>query len=180
MKCHILVKGVPVGTWDLENLTDVSVVPAETDDKQRTDEAAEGATPEPVRVKVESKWRDLNAKMKGEEGFALAVSGERLVWLDQHPDAIVTHRGMQPKGIRASERRCHDTCEVPVGMLIIYIKKNGGTTHYTAGRVQEDREKPGQGSLYADDGITHIGTRREGTTFVHILDIDGVRKEFRS
>jgi hypothetical protein len=176
MKYQLTVKGNLITTFDAEDLHDIQVeVVAES-----STEVPPPEPPKAARVKFESKWRDLNSRMKGEEGYTLAVDGERLVWLDQHPDAIVTYRGMQPKGIRASERRCHDTCEVPTGLIVILIKKDGGTTRYTAGRVQEDTAKPGQGSLYDNDGITHIGTRREGNSYVHILDIDGVRKEFHS
>ncbi len=134
-------------------------------------------TPEPKRVRIQSKWRDLNSRMNGEEGYTLAIHEDRLYWLDQHPDAVVVSKGMMARGTRASERHCQNVCEVPVGTIVIYIIKNGGI-RYTAGRIQEDREKPGQGSLYADDGVKHIGIRRKGDTYIHIVEIDSVRKEF--
>jgi hypothetical protein len=132
---------------------------------------------EPKRVKLRSKWRDFNCKMKGEECYRLAQFGDRLVWIDEHPDAVDVARGMLAKGIRASERKCANIVEVPVGTLVVTIHKNG-TTSYDAGRVEEHPAMPGEGRLSND--CKHVGVRRVVGGYVHVLEIDGRRVEYRS
>ena len=143
--------------------------------------SAEGASSSeaPKRVLLWTRWRSLNSKMHGEEAYRLAIDGDRVVWIEEHPDVIVTQKGMGPRGFRASERKCHNVAEVPVGLIVITIKKNGATS-YEAARVQVDKDAPLEGAFYEGDGVRHVGCRKVGNGFVHVLEIDGHRREFRS
>lgn len=149
--------------------------------------AAELAPPPPARVQIRSRYRDLNSRGRGTECFRMIVDLEtnRATWADQHPDAIVTERGWCARGIRASERKCSDHVEVAVGLLVIDIEKsigpgNGGAS-YAVGWTIDDRKNPidwcGEKS---GRPVKHCGTRAHDGAFVHVVEIDGVRREFRS
>lgn len=134
---------------------------------------------DPKRVIMKSRWRDLNSKGHGCECYRLAVCGDVLVWIEKHPDVIETKRGMVPQGIRASERKCSNLVEVPEGLIVVTITKNGNIS-YTAGRVQEKEGAPGYGAFYAEDGVDHVGVHKVEGSYRHVLQIDGERREFTS
>jgi hypothetical protein len=142
--------------------------------------------PEPARVLIRSRYRDLNSKGRGTECYRMYLdpTTDRGGWLDKHPDAIVTERGWCARGIRASERKCHDRVEIPVGTLILDIDKSvgsGGTT-YQVGYVKAESEGSQQGTIEWEGGngfppVRHCGTKGIG---VHIVEIDGVRHTFHT
>lgn len=134
----------------------------------------------PKRVEIRSKWRDINSRGRGSEFFRLAatIDSTELCWIDQHPDALSTARGFA-RGIRASERHSESRVEVPVGLLVITVEKStsGGPASYRAGIVGADADGDG---VVDRTRVKHAGIKRVGAAWVHVVEVDGVRREYTS
>lgn len=146
------------------------------------------AKPTPVtRVIVRSRYRDLNSKGRGNECYRMYLdpSTDQGGWLNRHPDSIVVQRGWCARGIRASERKCCDKVEVPVGTLILDIDKGigeGGTTSYQVGYITLKEGTENEGAIIWEGGgeypiVRHCGTKGIG---IHIVEINGVRHTFHT
>ncbi len=141
----------------------------------------------PVRVKIRSRYRDLNARGRGVEAFRMVLDQAtgKLMWADKHPDALVVSDDWCPRGIRASERHCATRVELPVGLIVVEVERSVGRgasrPSYAAGVVAAREDGTGEIRWERDvDGLRHVGVRRDGDTYVHVLEIDGERREVRS
>jgi hypothetical protein len=134
----------------------------------------------PRRGTIRAAWKDLNARGKGDKCYRLAVDGEALVWIDQHPACVGDGRKLSRDDLRASGRHDETSVEVPEGLVVLTISKSvpSGDVSYDLRRTKWNEEK-GRMGLYSD-GLRHVGVRRQAGSFVHVVEIDGVRKELAS
>lgn len=136
---------------------------------------------------IRSRYRDLNAKGKGSETFRLVLHDDRLIWASEHPDARIVEDNWTAPGIRAHQRRCSTTVELPVGTLVVEIEKSVGygktSVSYSIGLVAVDENGKGKidwNGEAAGRTLVHRKVQRSGNTWVHVLEIDGERKEIPS
>jgi hypothetical protein len=133
--------------------------------------------------RVTARKRHLNSRGRGTEEFLLAQDGELLIWATQHSRSIITHDDWCARGIRASERRCQTTIELPVGTLVVAIVRDvggrGSNCVCSAGIVSAD--KAHSDGVDWEDSVKHVGRRKQRTgTWIHVLTINGHRREFPS
>lgn len=135
------------------------------------------------RGKIRAAYKDLNARGKGTKTYRMAVDGARLVWIDRHPECIGEGRRLSTDDLRASGRHDSVDVEVPEGLIVVEIDKcvggRGGGTTYRAGRTWWSDEK-GRMCIEWEENVHHVGIKRVGDAFVHVLAIDGERQEFAS
>jgi len=88
----------------------------ETIAPETTEAAAEAAwaagDPDGPTVRIRAAWRDLSCKMSGPEAFRRVLYPGRTA--TEWPDAD----RLPGRGERASERRCVERCDVPVGTIV--------------------------------------------------------------
>lgn len=105
---------------------------------------------------------------------ANAHERSRLFFVDRHPDCFCD-------GGRTPRESGTWYADVPIGMLIITVAKDessfGKRVSYSAGRVA----LADNGEAIIDKkGVRHRGVSRQGGSYVHAIEIDGARHEFKS
>lgn len=136
---------------------------------------------------ITSRSRDLNSRGKGSETYRMLarLEDDTLVWADKYDGAIVVSNDWCRVGYRANERRCSTRVEVPAGLLVLEIEKSippRGVT-YSVGLTIEPTPECAAVIRWHDEAtprVHHVGVKKSGTTYKHIIEIDGVRREFRS
>jgi hypothetical protein len=143
---------------------------------------AETAEQPKRRGKIRASYKDLNSRGRGSKHYRMAIDGDVLVWIDKHPDCIGDGNRLSSDDFRAAGRKDSTHIEVPEGIIVIEINKQvpTGSTSYDAGRTYFD-ETAGKMAVRWNDDVKHIGVKKTTTGgFVHVIEIDGVRKEVSS
>lgn len=149
------------------------------------------AEPEPIapeepaaparRGRIRAAYKDINARGKGTITYRMAALGDTLVWIDQHPDCVSDGRRLSPDNVRAGGRKDTTFVEAPEGLLILEIIKGVGGEpgpRYSVCRSAWSEKKGGM--VVLEDGCGHVGVRRGPSGFVHVIEVDGVRRELTS
>lgn len=167
----------PQTTIDLSTFTDdelsalQSSVQSEIERRKQTDAPC---------VTLRSRYRDVNARVRGEEYYRMVLHDGRLIWADRHPDAIVVSDTWCERGPLAEQRRCATHVQLPVGLVVVEIEKSVGRgsnkPSYAAGRLLQSDTNPEKGRIDWE-AVKHKGVRRKKGSYVHVLEIDGQRME---
>lgn len=137
------------------------------------------------RIVMRSKYRDLNARGRGYEAYRMLATippeGEKgaLFWAEDHPASLVKGSQRLPATkLRAADRSAACKIETDSGLLVVEIRKQSyGGIIYRAGMTVEGDAT----TVDFDANVQHIGVKKNGgTTYTHVVEIDGKRVEFAS
>lgn len=140
----------------------------------------------PATATFRSRIRNISARGRGVESYRLlgSLDGDTLTWADQHPSALVVGGDWCPRGSRAAERRCSQRVEADAGLLVVEIDKAVGerkASSYRAGVTFATEEKTGiRWDDEAEPKVCHRGIKKRNGQFVHVVEVDGVRREYTS
>lgn len=137
------------------------------------------------RIVMRSKYRDLNSRGRGFEAYrmlaTIPANGENgaLFWAENHSSSLAKGSQRLPASkLRAADRNAACKIETDTGLLVVEIRKQsyGGITYRAGMTVEND----GGGQTIDWSGPEHIGVKKNGTGWVHVIEIDGKRIEFVS